>query len=290
MKSIKFLFLLAVGMFFCTGLNAQEGLDDKTESSEPSEDVYIDGLFKPRLIEENKVIEYEPIREADIAWQRRIWRIIDVREKINLPFSYPEKPLFDIFREMAENGEITVFSEETFKEPLSEDDLMAKMNRIDTISVFDYDTYEETIKIVESPVNAEDIKRYRIKEIWYFDEESSVMKVRILGISPIRDVYDDETGEFKYPEPLFWIYYPEAREGLARHRVFNEFNTIAPMTWYDLFESRMFSSYIFKSSNVLDLRLTDIYKNYDTAGIDMLLEGEKIKAELFNFEHDLWEY
>ncbi len=293
MKSIKFLLIFALGFVFTCSVYAQDEPMPETEMTEadnPDEDMYIDDIVKRRLIEENRITEYEHIREADIAWERRIWRIIDVREKMNLPFAYPEKPLFNVFREMAENGDIMVFNDERFKEPLSAEDLAAKLNRIDTFTTFDYDTYEETIQIAESPVNAEDIKRYRVKEMWFFDEETSTMKVRILGISPIRDVYDDETGEFKYPEPLFWIYYPEARKSLAQHRVYNEYNEIAPMTWYDLFESRMFSSYIFKSSNVLDLRLTDIYQNYETAGIDMLLEGEKIKAELFNFEHDLWEY
>jgi gliding motility associated protien GldN len=287
MKSIKFLFFLTLTAFFAIDLNGQA---EMTESSEPTEDIYIDGIVKKRLIEEKRILDYEHVREADLAWERRVWRIVDVREKMNLGFAYPEKPLFDVFREMAENGDINVFSDETFKEPLAMEDLTAKLNRIDTFTTFDYDTYEETIQIAESPVNAEDIKRYRVKEIWYFDEETSTMKSRILGISPIRDVYDDETGEFKYPEPLFWIYYPEARKGLAKHRVYNEYNEIAPMTWFDLFETRMFSSYIIKASNVLDLRLTDIFQGYETAGVDMLLEGDKIKAELFNFEHDLWTY
>jgi len=292
MKSFKFLFCILVSALFAFGVQAQETPPetDLLESDMPSEDIYIDDIVKRRLVEENRITEYDHVREADIAWERRIWRVIDVREKMNLPLAYPEKPLFDVFREMAENGEIMVFNDEKFREPLAMADLEAKLNRIDTFVNFNYETYEETIEIAESPINAEDVKRYRVKEIWYFDEEASMMKVRILGISPIRDVYDDETGEFKYPEPLFWIYYPEARKSLAQHRVFNENNVIATMTWYDLFESRMFSSYIIKSSNVLDLRLTDIFEGYETAGIDQLLEGEKIKAELFNFEHDLWEY
>ncbi len=292
MKSFKVLFCLLVSALFAFSVQAQDTPPetDLLESDTPSEDIYIDDIVKRRLVEENRITEYDHVREADIAWERRIWRVIDVREKMNLPFAYPEKPLFDVFREMAENGEIMVFNDESFKEPISMEDLQGKLNRIDTFVNFNYETYEETIEIAESPINAEDIKRYRVKEIWYFDEEASMMKVRILGISPIRDVYDDETGEFKYPEPLFWIYYPEARRTLAQHRVFNENNVIASMTWYDLFESRMFSSYIIKNSNVLDLRLSDIYEGYESAGIDMLLEGEKIKAELFNFEHDLWEY
>jgi len=151
MKSIKFLFFLTLTAFFAIDLNGQA---EVTESSEPTEDIYIDGIVRKRLIEEKRVLDYEHIREADLAWERRVWRIIDVREKMNLPFAYPEKPLFDVFREMAENGEIMVFSDEKFREPLPMEELTKKLNRIDTFTTFDYDTYEETIQIAESPVKS----------------------------------------------------------------------------------------------------------------------------------------
>ena len=82
------------------------------------------------------------------------------------------------------------------------------------------------------------------------------------------------------------MYYPQLREILAKEQVVNDKNDAAPMTWFDLFEARFFSSYIYKESNTLDLRLIDQYAD----GVDRLLESEKIKMELFNFEHDLWTY
>ena len=291
MKTINlFLTLLFVGCITC--LNAQKGAEEIiTESSEPSEDMYVDDIVSKRLIVENRVLPYEPIREADLAWQKKVWRTIDTREKLNLPFRYPEKPLFNVFREMIENGDITVFEDEKFQTSLTPEQVEAKLNRVDTVTVFDYDTYEEKIEIAKSEVNWEEVNRFRVKEMWFFDEESSRMKVRILGIAPVKDYFDDVTGEFKYPLPLFWIYYPEAREYLSKHRVFNENNDMAPMTWADLFESRFFASFIYKSSNVLDLKVKDFFDNEsENYGRDVLLESKKIKAELFNFEHDLWTY
>jgi gliding motility associated protien GldN len=270
-----------------TNASAQNAEDIITESSVPESNYYIDDIIQRRLVEENRVLEYEPIREADVAWEKRIWRIIDTREKINLPFRYPEKPLFTIFKDMVENGDIKVFKDEKFKEQMTVTEINSTLSRVDTIVVYNDDTYEEEIKIVKNDVNPSDIKRYRLKEMWYFDEETSVFKVRLLGIAPIKDEFDLETGEFKYESPLFWVYYPEARNYLSSHRVFNEFNDIAPMTWQDLFEARFFASYIIKKSNPLDLRLKDIYPDN---GIDLLMESERIKQELFNFEHDLWEY
>ena len=291
MKTINlFLTLLIVGCV--TFLNAQKGAEEIiTESSEPAEDRYVDDIVSKRLVVENTVLPYEPIREADIAWQKKIWRVLDTREKMNLPFRYPEKPLFNVFREMIENGDITVFEDEKFATALTPEEVEKSLNRVDTSVIFDYDTYEEKVQVVKSEISWEDINRFRVKEIWFFDEESSRLRVRILGIAPERDVYDDETQEFKYSLPLFWIYYPEARNLLSKHRIFNENNDMAPMTWAALFESRFFSSVIYKSSNVLDLRVKDMFDaSKENSNIDILLESKKIKAELFNFEHDLWTY
>ncbi len=291
MKTINlFLTLLIVGCV--TFLNAQKGAEEIiTESSEPAEDRYVDDIVSKRLVVENTVLPYEPIREADIAWQKKIWRVLDTREKMNLPFRYPEKPLFNVFREMIENGDITVFEDEKFTTALTPEEVEKSLNRVDTSVIFDYDTYEEKVQVVKSEISWEDINRFRVKEIWFFDEESSRLRVRILGIAPERDVYDDETQEFKYSLPLFWIYYPEARNLLSKHRIFNENNDMAPMTWAALFESRFFSSVIYKSSNVLDLRVKDMFDaSKENSNIDILLESQKIKAELFNFEHDFWTY
>lgn len=257
-----------------------------TESSEPMEDVYIDDIVPKRMIFENRVLPYEPVREADIPWERRIWRILDIREKLNLPFAYPEKPFFKILAEASQNGEIRVFQDDKFTEMLTPEEVGSKLVSMDTIILYNPETYEEEVRVVRNEINSADIKRFRIKEIWYFDEETSTMKVRILGIAPIQDVYDENSGLFKYELPLFWVYYPEAREVLARYRVFNEKNDAAPLTWYDYFELRRFASYIYKESNVQDLRLIDMYVD----GVDRLMESEKIKAELFNWEHDLWTY
>ena len=170
---------------------------------------------------------------------------------------------------------------------LTADEISSQLSKLDTTTVIDPETYEERITVTRNDLNPEDIKRFRLKEVWFFDEESAAMKVRILGIAPIKDTYDENTGEYKYSEPMFWAYFPQARDILAKHRVFNELNDASPMTWDDLFQIRKFSSYIMKASNVNDMRLQDLHPE---SGYDRLVESDRIKAELFNFEHDLWSY
>ena len=162
-----------------------------------SEDIYVDDVVPKRLIFERQVLPYEPLREADIPWEKRIWRVIDTREKLNLPFRYPEEPLFSILADAAENGEIKVFEDDKFREMLTSDEVGSKLVSMDTSIVYDPVTYEEQVKVTKSEINPDDIKRYRVKEIWFFDKEASRMRVRILGIAPIKEYYDEDTGDLQ---------------------------------------------------------------------------------------------
>ena len=40
-------------------------------------------------------------------------------------------------------------------------------------------------------MNPTDVVRYRIKEVWYFDENIGRVDVQILGIAPIVSKFDD---------------------------------------------------------------------------------------------------
>lgn len=280
-------------LFFFTGtaLVAQEfdEIGVKTEVSEPDEfgEAPLDDVVKKEIMLERKVLPYQPIRESDIFWEKRVWRIIDVREKMNLPFAYPEEPFFKILSDAASKGDIPVYSvdDDKFTKRLSTDDVLNMLSKTDTIVTFDPETYEEKVKIVRNDINPSDVKRFRIKEIWYFDKETSTMQVRILGIAPLINVTDSE-GNFRYEKVMFWVYYPQVRDLLARHRVYTlGGNTNATVSWEDLFEMRYFASFIIKESNVYDRRIEDYAR-----GVDALWESDRIKNNIFNFEHDLWQY
>ena len=195
----------------------QETIDESTIFEEEDLSTYFDDIVDRNLMADSRVIEYEPLSEHDVMWQRRIWRVIDTREKINQPFRNEDRAFFTILQDMAMEGEITVFKDEKFKEPMDADDLTSILNRIDTVLVYDPETYEEQITITENPLDPASIQRYRVKEVWFFDKKTSTVKVRILGIAPIQDRFDDTTGEFLYEAPLFWAYYPKARYGLAKN-------------------------------------------------------------------------
>ncbi|MER3464477.1 MAG: gliding motility protein GldN, partial [Chitinophagaceae bacterium] len=133
------------------------------------------------------------------------------------------------------------------------------------------------------------IVKYRIKEDWVFDREASRMFVRIIGIAPLKIQYAPDGKTERGTIPLFWIYYPDLRPTLAKYEVYNPKNMgMGRMTWEELFESRMFSSYITKST--LDNPFNRNIKNVIKDPILALLEGENIKDRIFNYEQDLWSY
>lgn len=284
LKLLGLFFFLSAGMLMAQVPNNVIMTESGSQIEEPAPP--LDDITEKSTIESVRVLPYDHIREADIFWEKRIWRVLDIREKMNLPFAYPERPFFTILQEAAEAEEISVYSAEDdkFTHRLTPEEVGAMGASIDTVTTFDPVTYEEKIQIVRNELNPEDIKRYRVKEVWFFDEETSTMQVRILGIAPLLDV-KDENGNFKYEKVMFWVYYPQAREVLAREKVFTYGNDAAPITWESLFEMRFFSSYIYKESNVYDRRLQDYVQ-----GLDLLLEADHIKQSIFNFEHDLWEY
>ncbi len=266
------------------------GTEEGTPVEEESAEAPIDDVVKKEIMGQRKVLPYQPIRESDIFWEKRIWRIIDVREKMNLPFAYPEEPFFKILSDAATKGDLPVYSTDEdgakFKKRLSTDDVLSMLSKTDTVVTFDPETYEEKLQIVRNDINWEDVKRFRVKEVWFFDKETSTLQVRILGIAPMIDVRDNE-GNFRFEKPMFWVYYPHAREMFARHRVFTMGgNTNVTTSWEDMFEMRHFASYIYKESNVYDRKLEDA----GYLGVDLLMQSERIKNEIFNWEHDLWQY
>ncbi len=286
MKLALKLFGLVFFLAFGNIAMAQQPDNILTESSDPNAGRPLDDITQKTITSEKPVLAYDHVREADIFWEKRIWRVIDIREKMNLPFAYPERPFFSILMDAATSSEITVYSTEDdkFTSKLTPDEVASMGATIDTVITFDPETYEEQIQVVRNDINPEDVKRFRIKEVWFFDEETSTLQVRILGIAPLIDKTDDN-GNFLYEKPMFWVYYPAARETLAREQVFNIGNDASAITWEDLMEMRYFSSYIYKESNVRDRRIQDYL-----SGVDILLEADKIKQEIFNFEHDLWSY
>ena len=257
----------------------------------------LDGAYVKETNLTKRVVPYPHLREADVMYKRRIWQEIDLRQKFNHPFYFPLDPiqdrknLFDVIREaLLVEGSLVAYSagplgeDDEFTFPLSADSIRTILNPVTLVK--QYDDFGEVIGTVQqsNELSSDKITRYRIKEDWIWDRQRSERYVRILGIAPMMEDFDVDGNSVGF-RPLFWLYYPECRYVFANSEVYNMFNDAQRRTYEDLFQKRYFSSYIVKEDNAFNRQIVSYAR-----GLDALAESERIQQELFNIEHDIWNY
>lgn len=257
----------------------------------------LDGAYVKEHNATKRVIPYPHLREADVMYAKRVWQRMDLRQKMNHPFYYPideiedRKSLFDVIKHaLLVEGSLTAYSlgelgdDDEFHWPMGPTDIDSLLRPVIIQYTEDPDTGDRIAVEVQDEVRSEDVTMYEIKEDWLFDKQRSQRYVRIIGVCPMVEDYDDD-GEKRGYKRLFWLYYPECRYVFNNADVYNWQDDSQRRTFEQLFEMRMFSSYVVKETNVYDRPISAYAKN-----IDALLESERIKTELFEIEHDLWHY
>lgn len=247
------------------------------------------GVYE-KNIGERRPIAYTYLRESDVMWQKRIWRDIDLRERQNQALYYPienlpcRSSLFQTISRQILNGNIIAFKDEEFLEPYTVSEFREKIIKHDTTQQVIYsptgeESYE-TVVLNDSTSIFERILKFRLKEDWFFDRQKSSLDVRIVGLAAF-----EYNAQRDYYKEVFWVYFPSCRPFFAKNDVYNFKNDAERRSLDDIFWKRQFSSTIVKESNVMDREINQ-YQN----GIDALVESEKIKHDIFTFEHDLWHY
>jgi gliding motility associated protien GldN len=255
----------------------------------------LDGVYVREHSPTKSVVPLSYLREADVMWSKKVWRIIDLKEKMNLPFYYPmekindRRSLNDILYDAVKEGTLTAYMDEEFMTPMTREEFQRIGGAgVDTTQIVDPEPpYLTRDTVIVREFSTTNVVAYRVKEEWFFDKQRSVLDVRIIGLAPLIYAVDDKgnrrEGDLKIP--IMWVYFPEARKILTNQEVFMRGNDSDRRTWDDVFQKRMFSSYIYKENNVYDRRIED-YKQ----GMDALVEAERIKQDITNLEHDLWDY
>jgi len=290
MKTSKLiLIIIIVNILIFTNINAQEVLGTEGKPNAHP--------WKKEKTENRLPVPYQYVRESDVFWSKTIWRIMDLREKINLPFYYPERPTRGrkslaqiLWDAVTVEGVLNAYDGEEFALIVPPEQIIASNTKSDSIVVPKISNPDEDSVVYSvSEFSAKDVKKFLIREDWFFDKQRSVMEVRIIGLCMIKDEYtiDPNTGEEEYKgmKQLFWVHFPEARKILAKYEVFNRWNDAERMSYDDVFFKRFFGSYIVKEENVYDRDINE----YES-GLGALLEAEKIKDKIMEFEMDLWEY
>lgn len=297
--------IASAALIFTTGVVFAQGnpnIMDQAQLQTPAQDAVTKG-WQPSLVKDgaydrtqhvNMPLHWQPTREADVLWKKRVWREIDTRQKQNMAFRFPGDDntgggmFIEILLDAVKKGKIKAYStmDDRFTSAFTKDQIMEMtMGKVDSTPVIDPVTGETKIVVTRTDFNPDAVTKFRLKEDWMFDRNLGRMVVRIIGMAPMLDRYNED-GSYRASAPMFWIYYPEMREVLAQYEVFNPENDVARMTWDEYFENRFFSSYIVKVSNPFDNSFTGM----GLTGTDALYEGQRQTEMIFNKEHDMWIY
>lgn len=276
------------------------GFNANTKKSLRSNYAFFSETNTRKSIQERVPLPYERLREEDALFSEFVWEEIDGREKLNRPFVYQayddngDQRLFAILLRAIEKDGVVPFSaaggDDRFTQPISFDEVNAMLKgsldtqlvqNVDNPNIFDTTIIYNT-KLAPIP---DSIYTFRLKEQYIFDNKTSRMYCRIIGIAPVATIVINNK---PVKRTLFWLYYPDLRASLAKSEVYNPRNISSRITWEELFESRYFSGYIVKSTldNYNDKMLNAIYKD----PTKRLVEADKIRQKIFDYEQDRWVY
>jgi gliding motility associated protien GldN len=247
-------------------------------------------------------LEYGYVDDRDILYSKMIWEKIVLDERANFSLYYPidtnnigrdRRSLFDVLMTSVKNGDIEhIYDDSYFTSKRTLKDIEAALTLIDTteLGIEQINAGEELSPeyINRRDITAADIAEYHIKGLWYFDKRLGELRYRLLGIAPVSpDVNFIDTDESDLV-PLFWVFFPDAREVLHTAKVFNGKNSAIPLSFDHLLNSRRFNGYIFREENVQGDRAVSEYINNNA--LMQLLESDRIKEKIRDFEQDMWTY
>lgn len=255
----------------------------------------------------DKPLEYGYLDDRDLYWSKIVWEYVDLNERLNLPYYYPidtmrisndRRSLYDTLLRGIKQGKITeIYDDSYFTAKLSVQEIEDKLYRKDTlpeaIDILNSDPNADISEYIDTyNIDSEHIEGYKIKGVWYIDKRQGEMKYRLLGIAPIaQDVQTigrDDIGDINEKLPIFWVFYPNARQTMHDMKVFNPKNAAFPISFDHLLNAHRFSSLIYKEENIYGDREVSNYVKGNS--LFQVLESEKLKEDIRNKEIDLWNY
>lgn len=291
---------LVLVTIFAAGSFAAQAQSNLLNAKTPDE---IGKKTEAQLISDNdKPLVYGYVHDRDVLMGKTVWEMIDLDERINFPMYYPvdsanigtdRRSLYDVLTKAIKSGEITeVYSDSYFNTKKTMKDIESSLSKIDTTNPgreqLNAGMPIDPQYIVRTDLGAFHVIGYKLKGYWYFDKRQSEMKYRLLGLCPVTpDVFTVGQDE-EDPIELFWVYFPAAREVLHKNHAFNDRNSAMPISFDHLLNSRRFNAVIYKEENVYGDREIQEYLK-DNAQMQ-LLESERVKDKIRNFEQDMWNY
>ncbi|MCG8473960.1 MAG: gliding motility protein GldN [Cytophagales bacterium] len=238
-----------------------------------------------------------PISKYDQLFKKRVWRKMDLREKINRPYLSKNMEITRFIIDRVLDGSLVPYANDSCETELTLADFKERI-ALPTFEEEEEDFPEEGEEeiIDEEPVDevgdylpnqfsvleiVEDVIFDRKRSRMYFDIQSIGMwlpaREKVDGDNPL----DEDIAYFKYKdlENLF-------RQNPDEAIWFNRYNTSEHKNYADAFLLRMFHARITKVENPDDESIDEIYEDPKRA----LYASQEAEFKLMEMEHNLWEY
>ena len=239
-----------------------------------------------------------PIPYADILTKKRLWRLIDLKEKQNKPFFSHKKEMTRFIIEGVEAGLLTPYSDEDFANPVTKEEFFDKLKLPEAGDLSAGDkalgfTDDDDWGDDKAPKKGEVAEYFLPTEITLLELMEDVIfdKVRSRLVHDIQSIkliipadkfatgLRKEIGIFKYKDLAAYF----DKQEIQWINVNNSAGHI-PMT--AAFELRLFSSIPVKLENPDDHTLADIYNKTPKAAA---LAAKTLEEKLLEEEYFLWE-
>lgn len=290
-RTIKILTVLLLSAIFAAPqIEAQTRASIKSGSAKKREEANNSISVRAKAL-----YEKEELSSSDIPWMRIIYSSLDLKKEKNLPLYYPEESteeqenLFRLIMKLLAENKIGAYEYLDGREIFNDEYQVNVKETLDRFHIL-YEEKENSgskkakLSIDPSDVPANEVLSYYIKEKWVFDKRNSGLKSEIVAICPILHRVGDFGGEaVKYP--MFWVKYSDVRPYMAQQYIITSSeNNVRNYTFDDFFKLRMFDAEIYKTMNLRNMSLMQLYP--EQAAQDSA--RKEIEKQLQNFENGLW--
>lgn len=294
---LKSFLLTAITVFTVSGVFAQANI-----LNAKSPDQIGVRTAAQKAVDNDKPLEYGYVDDRDVLFSKMTWERIVLDERVNFPLYYPidtnnigsnRRSLYDVLMKNIKSGKIkNIYDDSYFTTKRTLKDIEAALSKVDTteLGIEQINAGEQLSAeyINKRDLSTADIVEYRIKGLWYFDKRQAELKYRLLGIAPVAPDVNFIDSENPDLVELFWIFFPDAREVLHEAKAFNDENSSVPFSFDHILNSRRFNGFIYKEENVQGDRKINEYVSENA--LMQLLESERIKDKIRDFELDMWTY
>lgn len=239
--------------------------------------------------------EKSPDSEANLMWQKVVYRQIDLTQQENLALYFPEEPiegqesLFRIIMKLVTSNQVPVYEYLDGREIFTDQYKINVREMLDRFHILYTEAKGSTEKnpkftIEESDVPSNEVLSYYVIEKWVFNSNENKTKTEIEAICPVLHRTDDFGGEpIRYP--MFWIKLDALRPYLTQQNIFiDDDNNLPKYTYDDFFQLGMYKGEIYKTRNLRNRSLMQLFPDPD----DLKHAQDSIENRLLTFDKHIW--